>query len=226
MCGRFVSASSEADVSQALFADLSGVNLGASYNVSPTASVYGVRTLASGQRSVDVFRWGLAPEWISHSKKLQPLINARLETVDQKPAFANAFKFRRCVIPANGFFEWQKMGSANRQPFYVYKKDSSLLFMAGIWELGVGDEAKDFSILTTRANSDVAHIHHRMPVLLDGNALESWLMPGVAETQSLKNLLLEGSAERLDSHYGDRRVGNASLNDSDLISEVPPDTLW
>ena len=118
------------------------------------------------------------------------------------------------------------MGSANRQPFYVYKKDSSLLFMAGIWELGVGDEAKDFSILTTRANSDVAHIHHRMPVLLDGNALESWLMPGVAETQSLKNLLLEGSAERLDSHYVDRRVGNASLNDSDLISEVPPDTLW
>ncbi len=147
MCGRFVSASSEADVSQALFADLSGVTLEASYNVSPTASVYGVRTLASGQRSVDVFRWGLSPEWMSHSKKLQPLINARLETVDQKPAFANAFKLRRCVIPANGFFEWQKMGNANRQPFYVYKKDSSLLFMAGIWELGVGDQTKDFSIL-------------------------------------------------------------------------------
>jgi len=147
------------------------------FNIAPTQEAPVVRVAASGEREIAMLRWGLVPAWAKELKVGTRMINARAEGVDSKPAFRDAVKRRRCIVPATGFFEWQ--GEAGRkQPFAITARDQPLFAFAGLWERwkpDTGEAVETFTIVTTDANPAVAKIHDRMPVILPMDAIDTWL---------------------------------------------------
>ena len=189
MCGRFTQRLSWAELHELM--DLIGPprNLRPRYNVAPSQDVAVVRA-ADGGRSVSMLRWGLIPAWAKDPAIGYRLINARSETVAEKPSFRSAYRRRRCLIPADGFYEWQRLGKI-RQPWLFGLRDGAPFALAGLWErwtvpegaeltgslaeLGAGDPVETCTILTTAANETVAPVHGRMPVILPRDACDPWL---------------------------------------------------
>ena len=183
MCGRFTQRCTWPEVQA--FLDLIGppVNLGPRYNVAPGQDVAAVRSDGDGRR-LSMLRWGLIPGWARDANIGYKLINARAETVGTKPAFRDAYRNRRCLIPADGFYEWTRQGAA-RQPWLIGLKGGALFALAGLWERwtvpeesvlkGPGEAIETCAILTTAANEAVARVHDRMPVILPPEAFEPWL---------------------------------------------------
>lgn len=148
-----------------------------SYNVAPSIDVPVVRLNAEGERECILMRWGLIPCWAKDAKIGYKMINARAETVATKPAFREPFKRRRCLIPANGFYEWHKTGSV-KQPYYIRPKDGSMMALAGVWDAWKNPQAERIhscAIIVTDANERVAPLHERMPVIIARDAFDSWL---------------------------------------------------
>ena len=190
MCGRFTQTFAWDQAN--LLLDLTGPpqNLHSRYNVAPSQEAAVVRADRSGRRRLSMLRWGLIPAWAKDPRIGHKLINARAETARIKPSFRAAFASRRCLIPADGFYEWKRTG-ARRQPWLVGMKDRGPFAFAGLWEHWMvrdGAEPTDasagsqpsggvetFTILTTTANEIVAPIHHRMPVILEADTFGSWL---------------------------------------------------
>jgi putative SOS response-associated peptidase YedK len=145
------------------------------YNITPTQEVLAIRAAGAGREFVNL-RWGLIPSWAKDKKIGARLINARADGVADKPSFRSAFKSRRCLIPADGFFEWQKAGS-KKQPYYVTLLDGGPFAFAGLWERWHGDEGdiQSCSIVTTDANELLRPLHDRMPVILDPKDFAAWL---------------------------------------------------
>jgi putative SOS response-associated peptidase YedK len=161
------------------------------YNIAPTQPVAAVRPTDEGRELV-LLRWGLIPSWSKDAKIGYKLINARAETVAEKPSFRSAFKQRRCLIPASGFYEWQKKGTGRKQPFFICPRDGELFSFAGLWERWhdpEGEEVQSCTILTTTANEVMQPIHDRMPVILGQSAEEKWLDPR-ASADALRSLLV------------------------------------
>ncbi len=162
-------------------------NLRPSWNVAPTQDV-GVIVKEERGRIYKTTRWGLIPSWAKDEKIGAQCINARVETVETKPAFRSAFKNRRCLVPASGYFEWKAMpgplaSKPLKQPFYITRKDGLLFTFAGLWETWKG-ELQTFTILTTEAGSATRDLHGRMPLMLDAPRIEAWLLgaaPQIAE---------------------------------------------
>ena len=189
MCGRFTQRLSWAELHELM--DLIGPprNLRPRYNVAPSQDVAVVRAVDGG-RSVSMLRWGLIPAWAKDPAIGYRLINARSETVAEKPSFRSAYRRRRCLIPADGFYEWQRLGKI-RQPWLFGLRDGAPFALAGLWErwtvpegaeltgslaeLGAGDPVETCTILTTAANETVAPVHGRMPVILPRDACDPWL---------------------------------------------------
>ena len=189
MCGRFTQRLSWAELHELM--DLIGPprNLRPRYNVAPSQDVAVVRAVDGG-RSVSMLRWGLMPAWAKDPAIGYRLINARSETVAEKPSFRSAYRRRRCLIPADGFYEWQRLGKI-RQPWLFGLRDGAPFALAGLWErwtvpegaeltgslaeLGAGDPVETCTILTTAANETVAPVHGRMPVILPRDACDPWL---------------------------------------------------
>ena len=200
MCGRFVQSLSWRGLCE-LIAGLVGppANLQARYNLAPGQDAAVIRMGGEGRR-IDMLRWGLIPSWANDPAIAQKLINARVETVAEKPSFRSAWRARRCLIPANGYFEWTAAGKV-RQPWLIRRRDGEPLFLAGLWERWrvTGDAAKSgrfagyepedrietFTVITTQANEEVSAIHHRMPVLLRPGQFESWLAGAPAAPPSM-----------------------------------------
>ena len=189
MCGRFTQRLSWAELHELM--DLIGPprNLRPRYNVAPSQDVAVVRA-TDGGRSLSMLRWGLIPAWAKDPAIGYRLINARSETVAEKPSFRSAYRRRRCLIPADGFYEWQRLGKI-RQPWLFGLRDGAPFAFAGLWErwtvpegaaltgslaeLGAGDPVETCTILTTAANETVAPVHGRMPVILPRDACDPWL---------------------------------------------------
>ena len=189
MCGRFTQRLPWRELQE--FLDLVGTpqNLRPRYNVAPGQSIATVR-LADGGRRLSMLRWGLIPAWAKEPSIGYKMINARAETAHQKPSFRAAFKARRCLIPADGFYEWKREGKA-KQPYLIGMKGGSGFVFAGLWEswrvpeglaltgslseLASGDVLETCTILTTEANATLAPIHPRMPVILPPEAYDPWL---------------------------------------------------
>jgi len=175
MCGRYtIIATPEA--LRALFGYDEQPNFPPRYNVGPTQPIPVVR-LIDGKRHFALVRWGLLPSWVKDPKKITLLINARGETVAEKPAYRAAMKRRRCLIPADGFYEW-KAGTPRKQPYYIRAKDGSPLAFAGLWETWTGpngEELETAAIVTTSANKTLSPIHDRMPVVVPPDAFDLWL---------------------------------------------------
>ncbi len=149
------------------------------YNIAPTQPVAAVRLGHNGRRELAFFHWGLIPSWAKDMKMASRMINARSETLADKPAFRAAFKRRRCLIPATGFYEWQKRPDG-KQPMFIHARDGSLLGLAGLWETWYapdGGELDSCTIITTEPNALMEPIHNRMPAIIDPADYSSWLAP-------------------------------------------------
>lgn len=163
------------------------------FNIAPTQTVLAVRQRPEG-RTADPLRWGLVPFWSKSLADGSKMINARSETVDTKPAFRAAFKSRRCIVPASGFYEWEAIeGSKIKQPWHITPTAAPLLAFAGLWESwnsSGGETIETCTILTTSANQFMAEIHDRMPVILDEDDFGIWLDPKTKDPGRLKPLLV------------------------------------
>lgn len=183
------------------------------FNISPSQSVHAVVS-HDGERKLTQQRWGLIPFWAKDPKIGYKMINARSETIFEKPAFRDAFKKRRCLIPADGFYEWKKEGKA-KQPFHFGMKDDSVFAFAGIWEhwkAPTGETVESCSILTTTPNELVTDIHDRMPVILPAAQYELWLTAEPARAEQLLDLLVPYAADGM-RRYPVSSLVNSPKND-------------
>jgi len=218
MCGRFALISDTQQVAELFGIDLTAVTAipeaVARYNIAPTQPVLAARLDDNGQRELTFFRWGLIPSWSKDMSIGSRMINARSETVADKPSFRAAFKRRRCLIPADGFYEWQKVGD-RKQPIYIHATDKRPLALAGLWEMWQdpeGSALQTCTILTTTPNELMAPIHNRMPVIIEPEDYEMWLDPGETPEDGL-HLLRPYSAEKMTAYAVSTAV-NSPRNDS------------
>jgi putative SOS response-associated peptidase YedK len=197
MCGRFAQRSDPKRLAKEFkVAEVPQVE--ARYNVAPTQEILAVRELADG-REMTFFKWGLVPSWAKDVSMGARLINARSETVEEKPSFREAFKKRRCIIPADGFYEWQR-NEGKKQPFFFRMRDERAFGFAGLWERweGEGGQAiNSCTILTTEANEVLRPVHDRMPVILHPDDYELWLDRDVRKRDLVKELLRPYQAEEM-----------------------------
>jgi len=216
MCGRYSLEARPDEIAEA-FDVAEAFAFDARYNIAPTQSVPVVRVdQDSGSRCVVTIRWGLT----SDPGNPRPLINARSETVARKPSFRKSFRSRRCLVPATGFFEWQKLGSA-KQPFHIQRADRGLFAFAGIWDeavLGDGSAIEAFAILTTQPNRIMSPIHDRMPVILDSEAWATWLEADT--TAKLSALLIPAPDEILTAIPVGNRVNSAAHDDPACVEPL------
>ena len=191
------------------------------HNIAPTQSVW-VVTEANEERSVSVMQWGLIPAW---SKKPTGFINARAETLESKPSFKEAFMRRRCLIPADGFYEWEKLGKA-KQPHYFQMQSSEPFFLAGIWDEWRlnGTSMKTCAIITTTANRLLATIHNRMPVIVPDEALDEWLRSN-AKLSELRKLLSPFPDSKMEGFPVSLEVNRAETDHAGLVARLPPGEL-
>jgi putative SOS response-associated peptidase YedK len=222
MCGRFVSATPPDQVAAYFGAEAPEALLEPSYNVAPTNDVYAV--LSDGTtRHVDAFHWGLVPRWAKDPKIGSKMINARAETLAEKNAYKSAFQKRRCIIPADGFYEWQKReGQRTKQPFFIHRPDGEPYAFAGLWEVWKGEDGEPLrscTIITTTPNSEMAKIHDRMPVILPPAAWDTWLDREVDDLELLGRLLVPADPSLTVMHPIATDVNNVR-NDSPSLTDV------
>jgi putative SOS response-associated peptidase YedK len=218
MCGRFTLYSSGESVAEAF--DLSTMlDLQPRYNVEPAQQVAVVRATPEGQQ-LAWLKWGLLPAWVK-DKKLAP-INAMAETAATKPFFRSAMKKRRCLVPADGWFEWQQLDAKRKQPYYFGSRDGKPLAFAGLWETWEheGEALDTFAILTTDANEIASPVHNRMPVILPASAYDRWLDPANQDTASLQDLLRPYPAEVLFARQVSTLVNKLQNDDPRCIEGV------
>lgn len=196
MCGRYTLISRPKDIAaQFELADVP--DFPPRYNIAPTQPVPAIRQTPGG-RAFALLRWGLIPAWAEDKKIGARMLNARAETVATKPGFRDAFRKRRCLVLADGYYEWQAVGRA-KQPYHYRLRDGSAFAFAGLWERWRRDDEaiESCSIITTAANSLASAVHDRMPVILDRQGCELWLDPNIEEPQVLQELLRPYPAEAM-----------------------------
>jgi putative SOS response-associated peptidase YedK len=213
MCGRFLNRIPASETARLFGTTNPLVNYPARYNIAPTQDVPVVRCDTDAKtRTLDLLRWGLVPFWAKDVKIGYSLINAMAETVAGKPSFREAFKHRRCIVPADGFYEWQKLGPKEKQPYCIVMKDRGPFGFAGLWERwrdkAGGDEILSFTIITTTPNEVCAKIHNRMPVILEPRSYAAWLGETGAEKDALLGLLKPYPAQQMTAYKVGAAVGN------------------
>jgi putative SOS response-associated peptidase YedK len=222
MCGRFSLSTNEAE----LYAEFGVVPPGyrPRYNIAPTQEVAAL-ALAGGEVRGGWLRFGLVPSWAADSRGAGRLINARLETVDRKPSFREAFRTRRCVVLADGFFEWAADGAGRRQPFHVRLASGRPFGIAAVWDRwqppGGGPVVRSCALLTMDAPAALRPIHHRSPVVLSRTGWREWLDPGQGADE-LRALAAEGPGEPLLIQPVSLRVNSVAHDDPDCIEPTGP----
>jgi putative SOS response-associated peptidase YedK len=188
------------------------------YNIAPSQDVLAI-VERHDRREVALFQWGLIPSW---SKEASGFINARAETLERKPSFAESFQRRRCLIPADGFYEWKRSGKL-KQPFFFQLKDESPFAFAGIWDKWQGDDRSITScaIITTTPNELLATIHDRMPVMLTAEGQEQWLRAD-ADPRQLQELLAPFPAAAMKSFPVSAQVNGAQIDEPQLVDPIDP----
>jgi putative SOS response-associated peptidase YedK len=254
MCGRYASSRKPEDLVEEFEVDKVdvGVQLEPDYNVAPTKNVYAVfdrvskREPAEGVvRRLAAVRWGLVPSWAKDAAIGSRMINARVETLAEKPAFKAAVAKRRCLLPADGYYEWyptqQKTakGKPLKQPFFIRPRDGGVLAMAGLYEIWRNPDVADadgdgaflwsVAVITAAAEDDLGHIHDRMPMLVEPGRYSAWLDPTTAP-DDLSELLVPAAPGRLEAFAVSRDVNNVKNNGSHLVeptaAEDEPDGLF
>lgn len=218
MCGRYTLTSAPEAI-RALFRYAERPNFPPRFNVAPTQPIAVVR-LVEGKRQFALVRWGLLPSWVKDPRAFTLLINARGESVNDKPAFRNAMKYRRCLIPADGFYEWQARGG-RKQPFYIRARSGEPFAFAGLWETWMGpngEELETAAIVTTVANTTLAPLHDRMPVIVPPEAYDIWL-DGAAVDAVTASALIAPAPENLLEAFPVSTDVNRTANDNAKLIE-------
>jgi putative SOS response-associated peptidase YedK len=222
MCGRYAITTAPEAIRQ-LFGYLDRPNFPPRYNVAPTQPIAIVR-LEEGKRRFALVRWGLIPSWVKDPKTFSLVINARGESVIDRPAFRNAMKYRRCLIPADGFYEWKPEGRG-KQPYFVRLKSGEPFAFAGLWDIWTGpngEELETAAIITTDACRDIAHIHDRMPVILPQAAYDVWLDCHNVDAQTAAGLIAPTSEGALEAYPVSTMVNRVANDSAELIARAAP----
>ncbi len=219
MCGRFTQKNEKETVEKEF-----EVNIGkdklfrTSYNIAPTQIIGAIRVV-EGVREYEDMKWGLIPSWSKDDSFASKLINARAETLSEKASFRDAYKKRRCLIPASGFYEWEKLADG-KQPHYFYLKNRNIFGFGGLWEewtdRETGELVESCTIITTTANELLQKIHERMPVIIAPENYEKWL---AAATTEAAELLEPFDANLMNSHTVSREVNSPRNNSAELIKQ-------
>ena len=220
MCGRFSLNTPPQRIKERFGLDQMP-ELFARYNIAPSQMVPAVRTSGSSRELV-MLHWGLLPSWAKDEKIAYSMINARAETVATKPAFRSAFRQRRCLIPASGFYEWKQEGRI-KQPYHFRMRDGDVFAFAGLWEHWEGAGGKvieSCSIIVTDANELLRPVHDRMPVILDPDDYTTWLDPHRNDDDSLIPLLKSYPAELMETYPVSRRVSKPAYDDPECAAPV------
>jgi putative SOS response-associated peptidase YedK len=221
MCGRFTLTTTPDEVARHFGLDETP-ELAPRFNVAPGQPVATIdRARPDGRPALRLRRWGLVPHWAKDAKIGARTINARVETLAEKPAFRDAFRLRRCLVPADGFYEWAARAGAGKQPFHVTLPGRRLFAFAGLWERWrdpAGQALETCSLLTTAANARLRDVHDRMPVILAPADYASWLAPGPADAAALQRLVRGELAEALELHAVGRRVNDARVDDAACLA--------
>ncbi len=235
MCGRFISTTPADQLADYFGAEPPPPDLAhaVSYNVAPTQGIL-VVVESDGIRAIDVFHWGLVPSWAEDPKIGNRMINARAETIAEKPSFRSAFAKRRCIIPADGFYEWAAPGdgSGSKQPIFIRRVDGEPFAFAGLWESWTDPHTSDrngepmhllsCTIITGEPNDKVAEIHHRMPVMLPPSSWDRWLDRGNHDIEALQSMLVPAPSRLIELHPVSTAVNNVRNNSAELIEPVEP----
>jgi putative SOS response-associated peptidase YedK len=218
MCGRFVLHHETDTLCETLAVEQATIDVQPRYNIAPTQPVAVVRQRGQ-DRALDALKWGLVPFWAKDPKIGNRMINARAESIAEKPSFKAALRRRRCLIPASGYYEWQKTDDG-KIPHYLYMEDGRPFAMAGLWEEWTSPEEEILqtcTIITTEANAFAARIHHRMPVILASAEQATWLDSTCDDPADLLPLLTPHSADDMSAHPVSTRVNAASFEDPSCI---------
>ncbi len=213
MCGRFSNNTDSKQVEQEFDAKVSDEKLFTPrFNIAPSQTIAAVLE-SDGVRIIEGLRWGLIPSWSKDVSFASKLINARAETLAEKASFRDAFKHRRCIIPASGFYEWQKESKGAKQPFYFHLEDKDVFGFAGLYEHWLdretGEQIETCTIITTEANKVLEPIHDRMPVILKPQDYEQWLDAKEKDTGKLQKLLVPYPSAEMNA-YKDQQIGEQS----------------
>jgi len=239
VCGRFVSSSSSQRIAEFFGAAFEGEELEPSFNVAPTNDVYAVVDRPDGERQLTTFRWGLVPSWAKDVKIGSKMINARAETIAEKPAFKGLFRKHRLIIPMDGFYEWQQGLAVSattskpvKTPMFIHRRDGEPLAVAGLWAAwrdpaAPTDEATGepvwlhtCTVITTSANETMAPVHDRMPVLLPRRAWSAWLDNSNQDLVGLQRLLIPAPNDLLTMHAVSTAVNNVRNKGAELAEPV------
>jgi putative SOS response-associated peptidase YedK len=220
MCGRFVITSPPAAIRQ-IFGYVEQPNFPPRYNIAPTQPIP-VVLLENGGRHFRLMRWGLVPAWVKGPRKFTLLINARSETVLEKPAFKNAMRRRRCLIPADGYYEWQDAGGRKR-PYFIHRRDRAPVGFAALAEIWIGpngEEVDSVAIVTAPASRDLAALHHRVPVTIAPDDFERWLDGRANDPEAVMALLTGPDVGEFAWHEISTRVNRVAHDDAQLILPI------
>jgi len=224
MCGRFGLFTPESELARELAAEVRAPDPGPRFNIAPTQEVLACRATAPDQRELVALRWGLVPFWSDGPDSAYRMINARAETAADKPAFRAAFRRRRCLIPADGFYEWQSRGPGQpKQPYWFTLAGGGPMAFAGLWEHwedGEGGVVESCTILVGPPNERIRPVHDRMPIILPPRDWSLWLDPGVSDPAVLRPLLAPFPAEAMAAAPVSRRVNNPGNEGPELIAPV------
>ncbi len=222
MCGRFVGYRQLDELQQFFPIDRANCDVAANFNVAPTQEILAIYTY-EGENWLDRFHWGLVPFWAKDPSIGNRMINARAETIDEKPSFKNAFKKRRCLIIADGFYEW-KGTKGQKQPMLITLPDKKPFAFAGLWEIWHKNKQapayRSCTIITTEASASIREIHHRMPVILKPEVYKDWLNPQYQNTENLKHILAVERLTELTSYPVSKQVNSARNNDLSLLDPI------
>jgi putative SOS response-associated peptidase YedK len=224
MCGRFTNRAKPEQIGGEFKVGKKNPDLyRARYNIAP-AQMIEVVFAPENERLLSELKWGLVPSWAKEPEIGNRMINARAETLTEKPSFRDAFKKRRCIIPASGFYEWRKKGSGAKQPFYFYLREKEVFGFAGLWEEWIdkrtGDVLETCTIITTAANDVLKPVHDRMPVILKAADYDRWLDPKENNTERLQKLLAPYPAGEMDSHAVGTGVNIPESDSAELIEPL------
>jgi len=214
VCGRFAFYS-PAEAAAALFGVSSSLDMQPRYNIAPTQDVAAIRNSPEGARELVALRWGLVPFWARDPSIGNRMINARAETVAEKPSYRNAYRHRRCIVLADGFYEWHREGDS-KTPYFISVASGEPFALAGLWEhwtdKDTGESLQTTTLVTAEANEFMARLHHRMPVILEAQSATEWL---AGSTDLLDDVA--AITPSLQAWPVDRRVNNARNEDAGLI---------
>lgn len=220
MCGRYV-LSTDAETVQQEFNLAELPTLASRFNIAPSQPVPVITNESPSE--LTIVQWGLIPSWAKDPKMAFKMINARSETAHEKPSYRSAFKRRRCLIPTTGFYEWIKT-EGGKQPYFIHRNDKEVFAFAGLWEVWrnpEGDEVWTCTVLTTDANEKISHLHHRMPVILEGDAREAWL-DDASDLGELRAILQPFDSNKIDYYPVSKSVNNVRNDNPTLLERDNP----